>query len=88
MEHDKNDSVVIIDKNLNSDIIKKNGPPIQVYYRLIKNINGKWYIYDFGVDGISITHNYHAQFINIIEHDGLAVLIKQLHEKNALTKKL
>ena len=42
---------------INSDLFLKNGPSIQMQYRMSKQ-SGRWTIYDFSVDGVSIIKNY------------------------------
>jgi phospholipid transport system substrate-binding protein len=65
---------------VDSDLQLKNGPPIQMQYRLLKK-GSKWLIYDFSVDGISIVKNYHSQFASALRQGGLAGLVKQLQRK-------
>lgn len=72
------DSKVQID----SDLLLKNGPPIQMQYRLSLQ-SGKWVIYDFSVDGVSIIKNYNSQFAGDLRLSGLGGLINKLHENNS-----
>lgn len=67
---------------IDSNLALKNAPSIQMQYRLSQQ-DGKWLIYDFSVDGVSIIKNYNSQFANILRQSGLVGLVKKLHENNA-----
>ena len=67
---------------INSDLMLKNGPPVQLQYILLQR-GGDWLIYDFSVDGISITKNYHSQFSGTLRQVGLDGLVKKLHQNNS-----
>lgn len=67
---------------VNSDLLLKSGPPIQIQYRL-KQKGGQWLIYDFSVNGVSIIKNYSSQFASTLRQGGLSMLVKKLHENNA-----
>jgi phospholipid transport system substrate-binding protein len=67
---------------INSDLLLKNGPPIQMQYRLIQQ-GGQWLIYDFSVDGVSIVKNYNSQFAGTLRQGGLEILVQKLHVNNA-----
>jgi len=67
---------------IDSDLLLKNGPPIQMQYRLIQQ-GGRWLIYDFSVDGVSIIKNYNSQFAGTLRQGGLEVLVQKLHANNA-----
>ena len=61
-----------------SQIIRTDGPPIAVSYRLV-NKNNDWYVYDFSVEGISMIESFRSQFAAELSQ-GLSI--------NALTEKL
>jgi len=67
---------------VNSDILQKDGPSINLQYRLLNN-GGNWLIYDFSVDGISIVQNYRSQFAGVLRQGGLTKLVQQLQQRNA-----
>jgi len=67
---------------IDSDLLLKSGPPIQMQYRLIQQ-GGQWLIYDFSVDGVSIIKNYNSQFAGTLRQGGLEVLVQKLHANNA-----
>lgn len=72
----------ITDKvQIDSDLVLKNGPPIQMQYRMIQQ-RGQWLIYDFSVDGVSIIKNYNSQFAGTLRQGGLDKLVQKLHENN------
>jgi phospholipid transport system substrate-binding protein len=66
----------------NSQVIRKNGPPIDVSYRLVQR-NGQWKVADFSVDGISIIQSFRSQFSQELNQGGIAGLIRRLSEHNA-----
>jgi len=66
---------------VNSSINRREGPAIQLQYRLV-NKNNTWLIYDFSVDGVSLVQNYRAQFSAPLQQGGLALLVRKLVEKN------
>ncbi|CAL7960375.1 phospholipid transport system substrate-binding protein [Gammaproteobacteria bacterium] len=67
---------------IDSDLLLKNGPPIQMQYRLTQQ-GERWLIYDFSVDGVSIIKNYNSQFASTLRQGGLEVLVQKLHANNA-----
>jgi phospholipid transport system substrate-binding protein len=66
---------------INSDLLLKNGPPIQLQYRMVQK-DGQWLIYDFSVDGVSIIKNYNSQFAGTLRQSGLDGLVQKLHSNN------
>lgn len=66
---------------IDSELIHKSGPPIQMQYRLIKT-GSTWLIYDFSIDGISLARNHQEQFAPTIRQGGLTKLIEQLQQNN------
>ncbi len=67
---------------INSDLLLKNGPPVQIQYRLLQQ-GGGWFIYDFSVDGMSIIKNYNSQFAGTLRHGGLDAVVRHLQKNNA-----
>jgi len=67
---------------INSDLLLKSGPPIQMQYRMSLQ-SGKWVIYDFSVDGVSIIKNYNSQFAGDLRKSGLTGLVNKLRENNS-----
>lgn len=65
-----------------SELMLKNGSPIHLQYSVV-NKSGKWLIYDFSVDGISIVKNYNSQFAGILRQGGLDGLVKKLKQRNS-----
>jgi len=47
---------------VHSSINRAGGRPIKVNYRVIQR-QGRWKIYDFIIEGVSLLHNYHNQFV-------------------------
>ncbi len=56
---------------------------IPVNYRMLKNGDGQWKVYDIIVEGVSLVKNYRTQFASILSKDKPAQLIQRLNEKLA-----
>jgi len=67
---------------VNSEIVRQNGPSINVSYRLIQ-LGQQWKIYDFSVDGISMLQSYRSQFsAQLSQGGGISSLIQKLSQHN------
>ncbi len=66
---------------INSDLVLKSGPAIQLQYSLAK-ASSEWLIYDFSVDGVSIVKNYNSQFAGTLRQVGLDGLVKEIQRRN------
>lgn len=55
----------------------------RVYYKLMKDKNGDWLIYDFSIDGISMVESYRSQFSPILAEKGLPGLISNMKNFNS-----
>lgn len=64
-----------------SNIVRDNGPPIPVSYRLVKYGND-WKVYDFSVEGVSMVQSYRSQFESTLRQNGFEGLLKQLRKYN------
>ena len=53
---------------------------LPVNYRLKKNDNGDWKVFDIIIDGISLLKNYRTDFQNHVKNYGIESLIKKLDE--------
>ena len=62
-----------------TDIVRSNST-IRVDYKLIL-VNGKWEVYDFVIEGVSMIRNYKSQFTKIIRRDSYEVLVEKLTKK-------
>lgn len=51
-------------------------------YKLMKNGNGSWMVYDVVIEGVSLVSNYRTQFNKIISTNGYAELVKKLQAKS------
>jgi phospholipid transport system substrate-binding protein len=56
---------------------------IPVYYRMIKENDGQWKVYDVIVEGVSLVKNYRTQFASILRKEKPAQLIERLKKKLA-----
>lgn len=66
---------------INSDLLHKDGPPIQIQYNVL-NKGGTWLIYDFSIDGVSLIQNYRSQFASTLRTGGLNQLVIELAKRN------
>ena len=62
-----------------TEIVRKNGT-IDVDYKLI-NENGRWTVYDFVIEEVSLIRNYRSQFSKIIKTESYGALIAKLTKK-------
>jgi phospholipid transport system substrate-binding protein len=67
---------------VDSNIIRDSGPPINVSYRLMQ-VGGQWKLYDFSVDGISLVQSFRSQFVQELQQAGIDGLISKLAQHNA-----
>lgn len=67
---------------VNSRVIQKGGPPVDLAYRVEKK-DGKWLIYDLSVLGLWLVDSYKTQFGPVLSSSGVDGLIKTLKSKNA-----
>lgn len=58
-----------------------NGDPISVDYRL-RATDGRWYVIDVIIEGVSLLSNFRSQTQEVIQADGPDGLIRMLREKN------
>jgi len=54
----------------------------KVYYKLLKDSEGNWMIYDFSIDGISMVESYKSQFEPVLSGSGMAGLISDMRRHN------
>jgi phospholipid transport system substrate-binding protein len=64
---------------IKTEIVRKSDT-IPVDYKLV-NVNGKWLIYDFIIEGVSMIRNYRSQFSKIIQKETYSGLVKKLSDK-------
>ena len=62
-----------------TEIVRKDGT-IDVDYKLI-NENGRWTVYDFVIEEVSLIRNYRAQFSKIIKTESYGALVAKLTKK-------
>jgi phospholipid transport system substrate-binding protein len=68
-----------------TDVVRPNST-IGVDYKLILD-NGKWEVYDFVIEGVSMIRNYKSQFTKIIRRDSYEALVAKLTKKISELKK-
>ena len=62
-----------------TEIVRKDGT-IDVDYKLI-NEGGKWTVYDFVIEEVSLIRNYRSQFTKIIKTESYSALVAKLTKK-------
>jgi len=67
---------------LKSKIITPKSDEFTLDYRLIKDADGRWMVYDVVIEGVSLVSNYRTQFNKIITAQGYPELVKRLQNKN------
>lgn len=65
-----------------SKIVTSKQDEYTLDYRLIKENNGKWMVYDVLIEGVSLVSNYRTQFNKIITAHGYQELVKRLQTKS------
>lgn len=60
--------------------IVRNDGTIDVDYKLI-NEDGKWMVYDFVIEEVSLIRNYRSQFSKIIKTESYGALVSKLSKK-------
>jgi phospholipid transport system substrate-binding protein len=60
--------------------IKKENMEIPVIYK-VKSKEGKWWVYDVDVEGVSLINTYRNQFAKIISQKSYDELIKRMEKK-------
>ncbi|MCX8069920.1 MAG: ABC transporter substrate-binding protein [Thermodesulfovibrionales bacterium] len=63
-----------------SKITTKRGLEIPIDYRLMKK-DGKWFVYDVVIEGVSLVSNYRNQFNKIIRQNSYDELVKRMKNK-------
>lgn len=66
---------------VNSRVIRNNGPTIPISYRLVR-AGGGWKIYDMSVEGVSLLQSFRSQFSAQLRQGNLDDLIKTVERKN------
>ena len=67
--------------------VRGKGEPIQLDYRLEKQADGVWKIYDVNVLGVWLVENYRNSFAQEISANGIDGLIAKLAERNKAASK-
>ena len=67
---------------IKSFVIASSKSRFKVIYKLIRDNNDSWLIYDFSIDGISMVESYKSQFSPVLASDGLKGLIDNMRKHN------
>lgn len=65
-----------------TEIIQPGGHNIPLDYRMYRNQDGQWKVYDISVDGVSLVTNYRSSFAAEINRGGIDKLLQKLAEMN------
>lgn len=83
-----NEKIVYLTQEFYSDTyaevktqILRQAVEVPVNYRLFKDSDGHWRVYDIIVEGVSLVKNYRTQFASILQKDKPVTLIKMLNDK-------
>lgn len=63
-----------------TEVILSNGKTVPVDYHAKKE-DGKWYVYDIRIEGVSLVNNYRVQFNDILVKSSYDELVKRLKAK-------
>ncbi len=61
-------------------VISQDGTEIPIDYRMVRR-DGRWYVYDIVVEGVSLVANYNSQFREILRKSSMEALLKDLERK-------
>lgn len=75
---DKNDSEVTVF----TEVQQQAGFPIPITYKMQRNAEENWKVFDVIIDGISLVANYRTSFAKEIRQSGIDVLIASLATRN------
>lgn len=86
IEHYRDETINYVDEKVKgkyalvrTQIVRKDGT-IDVDYKLI-NEDGRWTVYDFVVEEVSLIRNYRSQFSKIIKTESYGALVSKLSKK-------
>jgi phospholipid transport system substrate-binding protein len=74
----QNPDKVVVD----ATIEQPSGPLIHVQFRMYRNNEQRWLVYDVVVEGVSLVTTHRSNFSSIIREKGLDGLIAMLEERN------
>ena len=61
-------------------IVTRRDTEVGVNYWMLSE-NGRWFVYDISVEGVSLVRNYRTQFNDILARSSYQELLKKLKEK-------
>jgi phospholipid transport system substrate-binding protein len=65
-------------------LVTKNGTEVPIDYRMHER-DGRWRVYDVGIEGVSLIANYRSQFDSIIRTSSYEELIRRMRSRAAET---
>lgn len=89
IESYNNERIVYIREQVDADyaevkskVVTAKNEEYTLDYKLLKQSNNKWMVYDVVIEGVSLVSNYRTQFNKIISSNGYAELLKKLQSKS------
>jgi phospholipid transport system substrate-binding protein len=61
-------------------IVTKDGKDVPIDYRLLKR-GDRWWVYDVGIEGVSLVANYRTQFNNVVQTSSYEELLSKLRAR-------
>ena len=68
--------------SVSSQIVRSDGPPVSVVYRLISETSG-WKLFDMSVEGVSLLESFRSQFSDKLSKGNMDDLIRDLSNHNS-----
>jgi len=62
-------------------VVENNGKLLPVHY-IMREVDGRWMVYDINIERISLIRNYQQQFKSILRKEKYEGLVKVVEEKN------
>ena len=89
IESYNNERIVYLREHIDDDyaevkskVITTKNDEYTLDYKLLKQGNNKWIVYDVVIEGVSLVSNYRTQFNKIISSNGYPELLKKLQSKS------
>ncbi len=89
IESYNNERIVYIREHIDADyaevkskVVTAKNEEYTLDYKLLKQGNSKWMVYDVVIEGVSLVSNYRTQFNKIITANGYPELLRKLQSKS------
>ena len=61
-------------------VVSRDGTEVPIDYRMVRK-DGRWYVYDIVIEGVSLVANYRSQFREVLRKSSMEALLKELEGK-------